>query len=311
MQIEDFDDQSSKSSAPASLEAAFAPGQAPLMEMVVHNPPVVNNSSLFLSHLLEVGNESGPLMLMFSSVQNPLNQWQQALNTHALRLNCPLTRTGDNLSLVVTMEGSTSNFQQMGFQPQQNQLRMIESEARIGGSPLLFEAAPRACGAPPMSTEQPLIITCRNHVIRKVYKRRGAALATCGVPPEEVTIDKLLSPPSVAGAQEVSSQVVLKEGPLINLDLQMGMMPFGSQLNDPVLETFSLQQNLEAFRVMPKSNVDSVRLWAKHFAPISSSNCLPIPHEWSDFYTMLLLNPTRFVWVKEFHASKVWEFLVQ
>jgi hypothetical protein len=47
MQIEDFDDQSSNSSAPASLEAAFAPGQAPLMEMVVNNPPAVNNSSLF------------------------------------------------------------------------------------------------------------------------------------------------------------------------------------------------------------------------------------------------------------------------
>jgi hypothetical protein len=226
MQIDDFDDQLSNSSAPASREAAFAPGQAPPMEMVVHNPPTVNNSSHFLSHLLEVGNESGPLMLMSSSVQNPLNQWQQTLNTHALRLNCSLTRTGDNLSLVVTMEGSTSNFQQMGFQPQQNQLRMIESEARIGGSPLLFEATPRACGAPPMSTEQPLIITCHNQVIRKVYKRHGAALATCGVPPEEVTIDKLLSPPSVAGTQEISSQVVLKEGPLINHDLQMGMMLF-------------------------------------------------------------------------------------
>jgi hypothetical protein len=62
---------------------------------------------------------------------------------------------------------------------------------------------------------------------------------------------------------------------------------------------------------MPKSNADSVRLWAKHFAPISSSNRLLIPHEWSDFYTMLLLNPTRFDWAKEFIASKVWEFLVQ
>jgi hypothetical protein len=48
----------------------------------------------------------------------------------------------------------------------------------------------------------------------------------------------------------------------------------------------------------PKNNADGVRLWAKYFALLGHEDGIQIPSIWTDFFTVALLNPSRFDWAK-------------
>uniref|UniRef100_A0A0A9UFK7 Uncharacterized protein n=1 Tax=Arundo donax TaxID=35708 RepID=A0A0A9UFK7_ARUDO len=79
----------------------------------------------------------------------------------------------------------------------------------------------------------------------------------------------------------------------------------GAPDSDPVFESFQIV----SMPWRPKHNADSVRLWAKYFAPMGHLDVLvDVPHEWAPFFTAMLLSPTHFVWAKQFLASKAWAF---
>jgi hypothetical protein len=91
-----------------------------------------------------------------------------------------------------------------------------------------------------------------------------------------------------------------------NTDLQLGMVMLP---NDLVVDPrFSALEN-SLFSSMP--HPDGVRLWAKHFAPLGISGGINIPKSWSDFFTVNLLNPSRFAWAKSFLESAAWNLIVQ
>lgn len=55
---------------------------------------------------------------------------------------------------------------------------------------------------------------------------------------------------------------------------------------------------------------DATRLWAKHFnSGTASALHLKVPHNWANFFTVMLLNPDFFSWAKDFLASQAKELL--
>lgn len=78
---------------------------------------------------------------------------------------------------------------------------------------------------------------------------------------------------------------------------------------DPRLVVFS--QSKAIVPQIPKQNVDAVRIWAKHFAPVSLSDSINIPYQWADFFTILLLSPSHFDWAKSTLTSKVQNILTE
>jgi hypothetical protein len=56
----------------------------------------------------------------------------------------------------------------------------------------------------------------------------------------------------------------------------------------------SLEANLENIALvngMLHCNTDTIKLWAKHFAPLGASDGLLVPTSWCDFITIMLLSP--------------------
>ncbi|KAK3126356.1 hypothetical protein QOZ80_7AG0555350 [Eleusine coracana subsp. coracana] len=94
-----------------------------------------------------------------------------------------------------------------------------------------------------------------------------------------------------------------------NGNLQIGMVQLVPQfVHDSVLECFT-GFGAKEFSWTPSKNDDGVRLWAKYFAPVGHNNNFVIPQCWSDFFTVLLLNPGRFDWAKTFISSKAWDLI--
>lgn len=92
--------------------------------------------------------------------------------------------------------------------------------------------------------------------------------------------------------------------------IHIGMVQLVDQFDhDPVLKCFTGFGDNE-ISWTPKQNADGIRLWAKYFAPAGRSVTFEIPQSWSDFFTVLLLNPARFEWAKTFITSKAWELIV-
>jgi hypothetical protein len=58
-----------------------------------------------------------------------------------------------------------------------------------------------------------------------------------------------------------------------------------------------------------KQKVERIRLWAKHFAPVSELGGIQVPHLWCDFIALVLLDPVRFEWAKCLLGSKAWELI--
>jgi hypothetical protein len=59
----------------------------------------------------------------------------------------------------------------------------------------------------------------------------------------------------------------------------------------------------------PKPNAEAIRLWANLFSSRDALTSVYIPHEWSDFFTALLANPTCFAWAKNFLQSPAWNLM--
>lgn len=80
-------------------------------------------------------------------------------------------------------------------------------------------------------------------------------------------------------------------------NLQIGWMEFQDTTGaDPIFESFTISDH------PPKASnyACSIRLWAKHFAPIiGSSKIAMISEEWAAFFNVLLLSPDHFEWVKK------------
>lgn len=55
---------------------------------------------------------------------------------------------------------------------------------------------------------------------------------------------------------------------------------------------------------------DLHRLWGKHFQPAGKpETVVSIPLEWASFFTVQLLNNSKFSWVKDILLSPAWEIL--
>jgi hypothetical protein len=67
-------------------------------------------------------------------------------------------------------------------------------------------------------------------------------------------------------------------------------------------ECYGRQNNLQ--------NADGIRLWAKHFSLLNSSDGIDILRCWSDFFTKALLDPNSFEWAKSLLESKAWNIIL-
>lgn len=79
--------------------------------------------------------------------------------------------------------------------------------------------------------------------------------------------------------------------------------------HDPVMESFTIRDDKEMLG-FPSPNADGIRLWSKYFAPAGHCAQFEITQCWSDFFTLLLLNPSRFDWAKSYITSKAWNIIV-
>jgi hypothetical protein len=92
-----------------------------------------------------------------------------------------------------------------------------------------------------------------------------------------------------------------------SLDVGMALLPDSTDF-DPRLQSFCIGNALNKVNLKPKA--DNTRLWAKHFAPHMSGESIRAPASWSDFITLLLLNPKRFEWANSLLRSKAWEMII-
>jgi hypothetical protein len=85
----------------------------------------------------------------------------------------------------------------------------------------------------------------------------------------------------------------------INENIQVGMMLLPETLDiDPGLAATKKITHIQAHN--HKQSADGVRIWVKHFSPLCLENGIQIPNAWCDFFTMSLMNPSRFEWAKSF-----------
>lgn len=57
-------------------------------------------------------------------------------------------------------------------------------------------------------------------------------------------------------------------------------------------------------------DAEATRLWSRFFSTGNHSNIqISIPIIWANFFTVLLLNPTTFNWVKQLLSSKIPSYL--
>jgi hypothetical protein len=76
---------------------------------------------------------------------------------------------------------------------------------------------------------------------------------------------------------------------------------------DPIYESFC--ENKLMFS--GKQKAESIRLWAKYFAPIDNMEGFKITQVWRDLLTIILLNLGKFEWAKSFIGSKTWNYILQ
>lgn len=53
----------------------------------------------------------------------------------------------------------------------------------------------------------------------------------------------------------------------------------------------------------PDQELFNKQAWEKHFAPKKGKASVPVPIEWADFFSSMLLAPSHFRWAKEFIQS--------
>jgi hypothetical protein len=91
-----------------------------------------------------------------------------------------------------------------------------------------------------------------------------------------------------------------------NNHVAMALLPNSIDF-DPIYESC---ENRELTNWPPKQNAESIRLWAKYFAPVSNMERFQIPQAWRDFLTIILLNLVRFVWAKSI-GYKAWQLMLK
>ncbi|RLM69454.1 hypothetical protein C2845_PM17G10450 [Panicum miliaceum] len=99
----------------------------------------------------------------------------------------------------------------------------------------------------------------------------------------------------------------LPDHPQNNVPLQLGSMELVEPSVDPVFASF-VQSSTTS---LPKPSAEAIRLWANFFAPGSSNSSVMVPHNWTDFMTTLLVNPTSFMWTKSFLSSSAWGLICE
>jgi hypothetical protein len=94
-----------------------------------------------------------------------------------------------------------------------------------------------------------------------------------------------------------------------NGNFQIGLALLPDSL-DVDLVLASHDNGLELVNWSPTSNVDGVRLWAKHFAPLTYAGGIQVPRSLSDSFIINLLNPSRFGWDKSLLESNGWKMII-
>ncbi|RLN04297.1 hypothetical protein C2845_PM13G19540 [Panicum miliaceum] len=77
-----------------------------------------------------------------------------------------------------------------------------------------------------------------------------------------------------------------------------------------ITPSYSVDPGLADFWAKKKysQNAEATRFWANYFSNATSSQpSIPIPVEWSNFFTWLLLSPSHFSWASSFLQSKAWD----
>jgi hypothetical protein len=90
--------------------------------------------------------------------------------------------------------------------------------------------------------------------------------------------------------------------------LQVGMVVLPDSLDvDPGLMDYTINSLSKGHL----RNADGIRLWAKHFAQNFEGGRVEVPICWNDFYTINLLHPERFNWIKAFMESSAWSLITK
>jgi hypothetical protein len=86
-------------------------------------------------------------------------------------------------------------------------------------------------------------------------------------------------------------------------NLNVGMALFPDSIDfEPRFQSYCSRNVLDKLTVRPKA--DNTILWAKYFAPYMTGESIQVLASWSDFITLLLLNPERFEWANSLLISK-------
>jgi hypothetical protein len=114
---------------------------------------------------------------------------------------------------------------------------------------------------------------------------------------EEIQQHELLSAnPSDTSGSSGASQSASEDRGVAHMQVGMVLLPDSLDV-DPWLMSLAMK------RPSSSLSADTVRLWARFFAPPGSSSGTLIPSIWQDFFMLSLLNPVSFDWAKSFLSS--------
>jgi hypothetical protein len=75
---------------------------------------------------------------------------------------------------------------------------------------------------------------------------------------------------------------------------------------DPVLT-----DNQQPYIFSGRPHLESIIIWSRFFAPIGNPGGIIVPTSWSDFITLVLMDPIRFHWAKSFLESSGWSLVTK
>jgi hypothetical protein len=90
-------------------------------------------------------------------------------------------------------------------------------------------------------------------------------------------------------------------------NLQVGMALLPASLNfDPVLT-----DKQQPYILSGRPHSENIRIWSRFFAPVGNPRGIFVASPWSDFITMVLMDPIRFHWAKSFLESLGWRLVTK
>lgn len=227
-------------------------------------------------------------------------------------------------------EGNLGDFN-LNFPPPEDmgdldELNVVQDDMEIGGPVVPNEQVIAEEDLPPILQAEPVIAANNLDVEVFIPMEDGHPLLDIG---EEVQEDELLDHNSEEEEEMAPVDQMVQDGdnlgieilnhqmedndedlmeiainPVHQQNIHLGFVELVEPAADPVFSSWMSDTQQQKSVQHP----DAVRLWAKFLSPLPGTSNIEIPVAWSNFFTTMLLNPTSFVWAKEFLSSHGWEY---